>query len=301
MPSIQSSVIKLLFRTRKMFNLDLFRSIDERRSDMHSLSRYLTYPSKVTVEDIDINGVPCQRYTPNDAVKGKVLLYLHGGAYINGPFSIYGPYISRLSKTCRLGGILVGYRLAPEDPFPAALEDVNTVYTHLIENGSQPSDILIAGDSAGGGLAIASLVSFRYQELPMPNACLVISPWADLTNSSESQQTNVKKEVLLTKKQLDEAAKMYSNGMDLKSPLISPVFADLSGLPPLFIQVGSDEILLSDSLKLAENAQKAGVPINIKVWEGMFHVWHAMQHIMPEGHKAVEEACAFIQERLGAE
>lgn len=299
MPSIQSSIVKLIFRTRQMFNRDLFRSIDERRSDMDSLSRYLTYPSKVIVEEIDINGVPCQYFTPHEAVKGKVLLYLHGGAYINGPFSIYDPYISRLSKICRVEGVLVGYRLAPEDPFPAALEDVNTVYTHLNENGIQPSDILIAGDSAGGGLAIASLVSFRYQELPMPNACLAISPWADLTNSSDSHQTKAKKDVMLTKKQLDVDAKMYSNGMDLKNPLLSPVFADLTGLPPLFIQVGSDEILLSDSLTLAENAQKVGVPVTLKVWDGMFHVWHAMQHIIPEGRAAVEEACEFIQQRMG--
>ena len=298
MPSFQSSIIKLLFSTRKMFNLDLFRPIDERRSDMDSLSKYLTYPSRVTVEYIDVNGVPCLHFTPQDNVKGKVLLYLHGGAYINGPFSIYGPYVSRLSKSCRVNGILVGYRLAPEDPFPAALEDVLTVYTHLINDGIKPSDILIAGDSAGGGLSIASLLAIRDHGLPMPNACLAISPWADLTNSSESHQTKSKKDVMLTRKQLDVDANMYSHGMDLRNPLISPVFADLTGLPPLFIQVGSDEILLSDSLTLAENAQKAGVQVTLKVWDGMFHVWHAMHLIIPEGREAVKEACAFIQERM---
>jgi acetyl esterase/lipase len=283
-----------------MFNLDLFRPIDERRSDMDSLSKYLTYPSKVTVEYINVNGVPCLYFTPYVTVKGKVLLYLHGGAYINGPFSIYGPYISRLSKSCRVNGILVGYRLAPEDSFPAALEDVLTVYTHLITNGIKPSDILIAGDSAGGGLSIASLLAIRDRGLTLPNASLVISPWADLTNSSESHQTKSKKDVMLNRKQLDVDANMYSHGMDLRNPLISPVFADLTGLPPLFIQVGSDEILLSDSLTLAENAQKAGVQVTLKVWDGMFHVWHAMHLIIPEGREAVKEACAFIQERLGS-
>jgi len=298
LPSFQSSVIKLIFHTRQLFNLDLFRPIDERRSDMDSLSKYLTYPSKVTVEYIDVNGVPCLYFSPYETVKGKVLLYLHGGAYINGPFSIYGPYVSRLSKSCRVNGILVGYRLAPEDPFPAALEDVLTVYTHLINDGIKPSDILIAGDSAGGGLAIASLLAIRDRGFLLPNACLVISPWADLTNSSESHQTKSKKDVMLTRKQLDVDANMYSHGMDLRNPLISPVFADMTGLPPLFIQVGSDEILLNDSLTLAENAQKEGVTVTLKVWDGMFHVWHAMHLIIPEGREAIKEACGFIQERL---
>ncbi len=296
--SIQSKIIKSLFLLNRRLFFKRSRSIDELRVDMHGLSSFLTYPSEVKREKLSIGGVACERYTPKGAPESKALFYLHGGAYVNGPLSIYGPYISRFAKHCGVKCVLVDYGLAPEHPFPAAVDDAVKVYRSLIDSGIQPKAILIAGDSAGGGLAIATLVALRDQGMPLPKGCLVISPWADLTDSSPSHQSKAAVDVMLTTERLNISAQVYVGEADLKNPLISPVFADLRGLPPLFIQVGTDEILLDDSLTLAANAEKAGVMVTLKVWEGMFHVWHAMQHVMPEGREAVQEAITFIQSQL---
>jgi len=298
MPSIQSKLIKLMFFSTQKKNIGRNRSVAEQRTEMDAYAKNAEISKCVSIDRNNIAGVPCETYTPENAPKDKFFLYVHGGAYNAGSFICYGPFVAHFAEKCNVKAILVGYRLAPEAPFPAGLEDVVSVYKSLIESGVPAQNILIGGDSAGGGLSIAAMLSFKEQGLPLPNACVALSPWVDLTNTSETHQTRVKLDCMLIKRELDEAAVMYANGVDLRHPLISPLFADLSGLPPLFIQVGTDEILLDDSLKLAEKAKKAGLNVNIKVWKGMFHIWHMMEKFMPEAKQAMNELCAFIRLQL---
>lgn len=298
MPSIQSKLIKLMFYSSQKKNIRRNRSVAEQRAEMDAYAKNAQISKLVQKDRVNLAGVPCETYTPQGVPQDKVFLYIHGGAYNAGSFTCYGPFVAHFAEKCNVKAILVGYRLAPEAPFPAGLEDVIGVDRSLIEGGIPGQNILIGGDSAGGGLSIAAMLSFKEQGLPQPNACVALSPWVDLTNTSETHQTRVKLDCILIKKELDEAAMMYANGTDLRHPLVSPLFADLFGLPPIFIQVGTDEILLADSLKLAENAHNAGVDITLKVWKGMFHIWHMMERYMPEAKQAMNELYAFIQNRL---
>ena len=287
-----------MFYSSQKKNIRRNRSVAEQRAEMDAYAKNAQISRLVHIDHTNIADVPCETFTLENAPIDKLLLYIHGGAYNAGSFTCYSPFVAHFAEKCNVKAILVGYRLAPEAPFPAGLEDVVSVYRSLIESGIPGQNILIGGDSAGGGLSIAAMLSFKEHGLPLPNACVVLSPWVDLTNTSKTHQNRVKLDCMLIKRELDEAAIMYANGLDLRHPLISPLFADLLGLPPLFIQVGTDEILLDDSLKLAEKAKKAGVDVNIKVWKGMFHIWHMMEKFMPEAKQAMNELCSFIQNRL---
>lgn len=298
MSSIQSRIIKFIFYSSQKKNVSRNRSVAEQRAEMDAYAKNAKISKFVHIDRTQIADVPCEIFTPENSPEDKFILYVHGGAYNAGSFTCYSPFVAHFAEKCNVNAILIGYRLAPEAPFPAALEDVVSVYRSMIESGKQGSDIIIGGDSAGAGLSIAAMLSFKEYGLPMPNACVALSPWVDLTNSGETFETKAKLDCMLIQKELDEAALMYANGVDIKHPLISPLFADLSGLSPIFIQVGTDEILLADSTRLVEKAQEAGVEITIKVWKGMFHIWHMMERFMPEAKQAMNELCTFIQHRL---
>ena len=238
------------------------------------------------------NGVPAEWIAAPGAELGAIL-YLHGGAYTLGSINTHREMVARLSRSTGMRALIINYRLAPEHPYPAALEDATTAYRWLLAQGNDPARILIAGDSAGGGLTLAALIALRDAGEPLPAGAVCLSPWTDLTCSGDSIQTKAQDDLILTLENLSRSARSYAGEHDLRSPLISPLFADLSGLPPLLIQVGTDEILLDDARRIVEKAQTAGVDVTLEIWEEMFHVFQ-MVSIMPGTKKALGQIGDFV-------
>lgn len=202
---------------------------------------------------------------------------------------------ANIAYASRARALTIDYRLAPEHPYPAALTDAFSAYQWLLESGIRPEQLVVTGDSAGGGLTIALLVALRERGIPMPAAAVVLSPWTDLTDSGESWQENAKADYMINGPKLKEAARLYLKDVSPRTPLASPVYANLHGLPPLLIQVGSEEVLLSDSMRLAENARLSGVDVTLDVWEGMQHVWQFAASLVPEARQAIEKIGEFVR------
>jgi acetyl esterase/lipase len=226
------------------------------------------------------------------------LLYLHGGGYAIGSPKSHRHMLGPLSIDSGLPIFAADYRLAPENPFPAAVDDGVAAYKGLLDSGIKPDHLAIAGDSAGGGLTIATLVAARDLGLPMPAAAVAISPWVDLSQGGESHRARAKRDPIVSKGGIDVMAAAYLAGADPKTPLASPLFADLKGLPPLLIQVGTEEALHDDSVALKARAEAAGVEVSFESWGGMIHVWHAFHPILSEGRDAIARAGAFLKRRI---
>ena len=243
------------------------------------------------------NGVPSEWVIPAGMGSERVILYLHGGAYNAGSTRSHRALAANIAYASRARALTIDYRLAPEHPYPAALVDAFSAYRWLLDEGFRPEQIAVTGDSAGGGLTIALLTALRERGYPMPAAAVVLSPWTDLSASGASWQENAKADYLIHGSKLKEAARLYLKDTNPQTPLASPVYARLEGLPPLLIQVGSDEVLLSDSERLAENARLCGVDATLEIWEGMQHVWHFAASFLPEARQAIDEIGKFIRER----
>lgn len=241
------------------------------------------------------NGVPGEWVIPAGAGSERVILYLHGGAYNAGSTRSHRALAANIAYASRARALTIDYRLAPEHPYPAALTDAFSAYQWLLESGIRPEQLVVTGDSAGGGLTIALLVALRERGIPMPAAAVVLSPWTDLTDSGESWQENAKADYMINGPKLKEAARLYLKDVSPRTPLASPVYANLHGLPPLLIQVGSEEVLLSDSMRLAENARLSGVDVTLDVWEGMQHVWQFAASLVPEARQAIKKIGEFIR------
>ena len=243
---------------------------------------------------VNLGGVAGQKAMSAGVAEDAALLYLHGGAYVVGGSRSYRGHAGELARATGVVGYVVDYRLAPEHPFPAAVEDGVAAYRALLGQGLKASRIVIAGDSAGGGLTLATLVAARDAGLPMPAAAFVISPWADLACAGASMKTKAAADPSLTETGLKVAAAHYLGGKAATAPLASPIHADLTGLPPLLIHVGSAEILLDDAIRLAGVAGAAGVAVRLEVWPDMIHDWHLFAFMLGAGRRAVAEAGAFL-------
>lgn len=274
------------------------QSWPEQRTRMDALGAMFPPLEGVEAEPAVVGGVTCEW------VRGKgvrrndaALLYLHGGGYTVGSPRSHRHMLGPLSSDSGLPILAPDYRLAPENPFPAAVEDAVAAYRGLIDSGIAPARLAIAGDSAGGGLTIATLVAARDKGLPMPACAVAISPWADLSQGGESFRARARRDPIVKKEGVDVMAAAYLNGADAKTPLASPLFADLKGLPPLLIQVGSEEALHSDAVALAARAEAAGVEVSFESWGGMIHVWHIFHPILSEGRDAIARIGAFLRAR----
>ena len=270
-------------------------SLKERRALMDEK----TFPRQdgVAYDPIDAGGVPALWVTAPGVAQDRVVLYLHGGGYVMGSLVSHQDLVARISKAANARVLYIDYRLGPEHPFPAAVEDAVAAYRWLLSEGARSSRIAISGDSAGGGLTVAAMVSLRDEGDPLPAAAVCISPWVDLEGSGKSMTSNADVDPMVQKQSLDDMAKAYLGGADPKSPLAAPLHADLKGLPPILIQVGTHETLLDDSTRLAQVARGAGVDVSIEKAEGMFHVWHAFAPMLPEGQKAIDRLGAYIRSR----
>lgn len=273
-------------------------SLDERRAFFDSLSEQFPTPADVVVERADANGVRAEWVRAAGARPDSVVLYLHGGGYIVGSPLSHRHLVAELGRAAEAAALSLDYRLAPEYPFPAAVEDAVTAYAWLLDQGISPNRIVIAGDSAGGGLTVATMLLLRDRGIALPAGGVCISPWADLTISAESYKTKADVDPMLNKDQLMMMAAAYLAGADPRSPLASPIFADLKGLSPLLIQVGTDEIILDDSLVLAERAKEAGVACTLEVSEEMIHVWHFFYPLVRQGREAIARIGEFVRKEF---
>jgi monoterpene epsilon-lactone hydrolase len=293
--SWQAVLVKTIFRVMGFFapsgdELDVPRE----RAVLEGYTKVFKPLGKVDITRLDADGVPAAWVVPSGLDTKRIVLYLHGGGYNAGSITSHLPLTSNIALAAKARILAIDYRLAPEHLFPAAVEDALKAYQWLLKGAVQANQIVIAGDSAGGGLTLSLLLSLREKGLPLPAAAVCLSPWTDLTCSSESWETNAKMDFMLEKKSTVKAAKLYLGDADPRSPLASPLYADPAGLPPLLILVGSEEVLLSDSTRFAEKARLAGVDITLENWKGMQHVWPFAASLLPEGRQAVNRIGEFI-------
>jgi acetyl esterase/lipase len=267
------------------------------RTNMESMTSVMPLPADVKAEPVTVNGVPAEWVSTPDADPQRVVLYLHGGAYVIGSVNTHRDLAGRISRASGGRVLNVDYRLAPEHPHPAAVDDAVAAYRWLFDQGHAPAQLAIAGDSAGGGLTIATLVALRDEGLPMPAAGVALSPWVDLEGIGESMTAAAHLDPMVQKEHLVRMGKLYLGDNDPRSPLAAPLYADLSGVPPLLIQVGTAETLLDDSTRIAERARKAGVTVTLDVWDDMIHVFQAFAPILPEGQQAVDQIGEYLRAR----
>jgi monoterpene epsilon-lactone hydrolase len=277
---------------------DLAAPLPQARQNFETMLAGIPIPEDVTFESVTIAGIPARWSKTPGASKDRVLLYFHGGGYSLGSSLGYRALYSAVARAAGARGLAIDYRLAPENPFPAAVEDAVAAYRALLTQGFAPGSIVVAGDSAGGGLTVAALVAARDAGLPMPAAAITISPFSDLACTGRTLASKVDEDPVLNRDGLLAMAATYLNGASPQSPLASPTYANLSGLPPLLIQAGSAEVLLSDATELAARAGEAGVAVQLEVWPGMPHVWHAFSFILSEGRDAIASAGAFAAARF---
>ncbi len=248
---------KLLKIGVPFFFSSLSKPVAEQRARAEKMARFFRLPKGMQCQPVDVNGVPATWFLPDEAEDG-VILYLHGGAYALGSVNAHREFLSRLTKAIGKRILAIDYRLAPEQPYPAALEDAVTAYRWLLGQGFAPAQIIIAGDSAGGGLTLAALVALRDGGQPMPAGAVCISPWTDLALTGDSMRGKADVEIVLDHDSLAMFAALYAGDQPLTNPLISPLYADLTGLPPLLIQVGTDEILLDELAALCSKSRGGG-------------------------------------------
>jgi acetyl esterase/lipase len=272
--------------------------VKEQRRLLRELLSAQPLPAGVTVTAATLGGVPTAEITVDGVEPRHVVLYFHGGVYVMGDAFLAAGLAAQVGRRTQAKVISVDYRLAPEHPYPAAVDDALAAYEALLRNGTAPSDIAFAGESAGGGLAIATLVNARDHGLPLPAAALVMSPYADLTLTGTTMEAKGKADPLLSREALQARVPDYTSGQDAALGLISPVFADLSGLPPLIIQAGTHEVLLDDAVRLAQQAATADVEVTLEITPGVPHVFQAYYPILDEAGTALDRAGQFLSARL---
>lgn len=270
----------------------------ERRVGMDAFGAMAPLPDGHVVEAVTYAGRPAEWHTPPGADPAKVILYLHGGGYcIGSPLSHRG-LAGQLAFAAGARALVPDYRMGPEEPFPAAVEDALAAYRGLLDQGFAPGRIVIAGDSAGGGLTLATALAAREADLPQPAGLFVISPWANLTPTGPSYAAKAASDPMITADALNAFAFAYLGGVAADHPLASPALADFTGLPPILIHVGSEESLLSDAIAVAERAGLAGVAATLEIWPEMIHVWHAFYGALAAGRAAIAGGGAWIAGRF---
>jgi monoterpene epsilon-lactone hydrolase len=280
--------------------LDLQADVPTLRASFNELMARIPAPDDVRQSRTTIGGVSAIEVTAPGADADDVILYFHGGVYVIGSAATSVSLVAELARRTGARVITLDYRLAPEHPYPAAVEDARDAYRGLLEQGVDPGRIALAGESAGGGLAVATLLGLREAGTPLPSCAFLMSPYADLTLSGDSIADREAVDRTLTPEGLRLRIPDYVAGADAADPFISPVFADLTGLPPLLIQVGSNEILLSDALRLAERAAMADVTVTLDVTDSVPHVFQAFAAMLDEADAALDRASTFLRTNLAA-
>lgn len=254
---------------------------------------------KVDYKKLEVNGLKAEWITPKKLKHpDKVLYYLHGGAYAVCSIETHRRLVARLAYLTGVKALMIEYRMAPESPFPAAIDDAVTGFNWLQQQGYDAKDIVIGGDSAGGGLSVTTMLQLRDTQQPLPAFALLISPWTDLEGTGDSNTSKDLPDSVLNNPALIWHGKLYAGKESLRHPMISPIYADLTGLPPLYIVVGEEELIYDDSVRLAQKADSCGVEVTLEKWAHMFHVWQIYDFIMPEANTSIHEMAKRIEQML---
>jgi len=287
--------LESLIQKLKAVPVDPTASMARRRGAMEKAAFRLD--ADCTEEPVTAGGVPAEWVSAPGADAGRNVLYLHGGGYTIGSIKTHRCLAGWVSRAAKARVLLIDYRLAPEHPHPAAVDDSLAAYRFMLDSGVNPARAVVAGDSAGGGLAVATLLAIRDAKLPLPAAAVCLSPWVDMEGTGESMKTKADIDPMVGGASLGDMASAYLGGKDPRTPLASPLYADLKGLPPMLIQVGTAEVLLDDSSRLAERARQAGVEVVYEPWESMIHVWQIFVPMLDESKQAVERIGEYIRSK----
>jgi acetyl esterase/lipase len=297
MASPQADAVKEQLR-KFATSLDPNATVDEMRASYETFTQLTGEPSGVRWTEVDAGGVPAIWADPTGGAQDRVVQYVHGGGYVIGSADYYRKFTGHLANAVGCRVLNVDYRLAPEHPHPAPVEDSTAAYRWLLDQGIEPRHIAISGDSAGGGLTMATLLSIRDAGLPMPAAAMPLSPWVDMEGTGASMTSRQERDVLVSADVIKGMAEAFLQGQNARDPLAAPLHADLQGLCPLYIQVGDDETLLDDSVRLAERAQAAGVECRLDVFPEMQHVFQMAAGTMPESDEAIARLAAWVRPHL---
>ena len=303
MPSLQCRLLKNSIRAARntLYSSARIRNIKVLRHGMETIAEPNWLPKQLYFRRFFIGQLGAAWINPKEFDTDKVMYYLHGGGYAMGSIHTHKSLIAQIAREGRVKAMAIDYRLAPENTFPAALDDALAGYLWLLDQGYKPENIVIAGDSAGGGLTLATLHNIKAKGYSMPACAVCLSPWTDLAGTGESMETKAKEDPLLLPDEIIRWGAMYVGEHEVTHPLISPLYGDLDGFPPLLIQVGTAEIILDDSLRFAEKAKAAGVDVLLDVWDDMPHVWQFYWRYLPEGKKAIRKLGTYIRGRVGVE
>ncbi len=300
MASPQAEALKEMLRSlAESFSGEQDLTVEVQREASEDFAMMTAEPDDVTAAPVDAGGVPALWIEPDGAAADRVLLYVHGGGYVVGSVESHRKLVGHLAKAVGCRALSLDYRLAPEHPHPAAVEDSTAGYQWLLAQGIEPAHVAISGDSAGGGLTVSTLVALRDAGTPLPAAGVPLSPWVDMEGTGESMTTRADVDLIVQAEGLKMMADHFLAGHDARDPLAAPLYADLSGLPPLYIQVGDEETLLDDSLRLAGNAEAAGVEVRVDVFPEMQHVFQMSAGNTPEADDAVARIGDWLRPRLG--
>ncbi len=296
MRTLKADLVKTFLKvgTRVFFNektpIGIHREVIER------LGQLAIKPVDVKIREERIGHLVVDWHEPEHCSPRRILYYLHGGGFMIFSKNTHRGLVSRIARTAAARALVINYRHAPEYPFPAPIEDAVMGYRWLLEQGHQPRDIVVAGDSAGGGLALSLVLALREENLPLPAALALLSPWVDLTASGDSMRELAERDVMFRPSAVQKFAAIYLNGADPLHPWASPLFADLSGLPPVLITVTNEELLFDDARRLHTRLQELGVPSELDIYEGMFHVWQALAPHLEEANESIERIGAFLEQ-----
>ena len=299
MPSQELETISQMLRTRREETPPDI-SVPESRAMFEQMIADFPPPEGVASKRVDAGGIAGEWTAARGGSEERTIYWLHGGGYCIGSINTHRGLLARISAASGARAFAIDYRLAPEHPFPAAVEDAVAGYRWLLSTGVDPAQIVIGGDSAGGGLTVAALVALKEAGQPLPAAAVCISPWTDLALTGESLVSKAEADPMITIDGITRVRDAYVGQADLRAPLASPIYAELSGLPPILIQVGENEVLLDDSTRLAERAEVAGGDVTLEVWPEMIHVWHFFAEMLPEGQQAIERIGGWVREQVGA-
>lgn len=294
MPSAEALAIVEQFRSQPLAaDAAALTYAEQREQSGQMISAMAPLPPDAKTEEVTLAGVPALRVEVPETEPQRAVLYLHGGGYVVGSVLSHRELGARIARAARARVLVLDYRMAPEAPHPAAVDDAVGAYRSLLDQGYTPENTVIAGDSAGGGLAVATLTALRDQGIPLPAAAVVLSPWVDLTLSGETFTSKATEDPVLTQENLRLWSGLYAADRDPAEPLISPLHADLSGLPPLLVQVGTAEMLLSDAERLVEKVRAAGGAVEYQPEEGLFHCYPLFP-LFPEAQQAVDRIGRFV-------
>jgi monoterpene epsilon-lactone hydrolase len=297
--SVRARVMRACLRILIKHGLRADSSVEAARRRLNLVGRLVARPPRGTETiAVDAGGVKADRIATLASRRDRHILYLHGGSYVVGWPGLYRDLTWRLATLCRARVLCIDYRLAPEHPFPAALNDAVAAYRWLLAQDADPHRIVLMGDSAGGGLVLATMLRLRDEGVELPAAAAVVSPWTDLALTGESLRLNATIDPMIPVEIAPRVVDLYLAGADPRNPYASPLYGELTGLPPTLILVGSDEVLRDDAVQMAEKMLAAGCNVEIEVWPRMWHVWHMLMRVMPEAMAAIVRIAKFMQDKL---